>query len=878
MQQLLALLHALAGTNLGHAQLYLAEIIKADLFLMVADQLSAGSSGFGFRLLCGGVGSLGSGFLGSLQGIQFGQLLGGVDAREDVLALVQGGIGRHRTHGSGAVPGLQAVIHAQLGKDLFAGGRHKRLQQHGADAQGLGQVIQHTGQAGLGVLALGQHPGGGSVDVLVGVVDDLKHVGQSILESISLHVGLVAGAQTADFFQQGGILGPFVLLDGQAAAKVLVRHGGGTGQQIAQVVGQIHIDAVDQQLVGEVAVGAKREITQQEVTQGVGAVTLGQQIGVHHIALGLGHLAAVQQQPAVAVNVLGQGHIHAHQHGRPDDGMEPHDLLADKMHVSRPESLVVAVGVLIVHEAQGGGVVEQGIDPDVDDVLGVEVDGDAPLETSTGDAEVLQARIDEVVHHLVDAGTGQQEVGVDQQVTHAVGVLGQAEEVSLFLSIDDRTAAVRAAAGDQLALGPEALTGGAVLTLVGALVDVALFVHLFKDLLDGGNVIIVGGTDKAVVADVHQFPQVLDALGAFDNVVDELLRGDASLFCLQLDLLAVLVGAGQELDFVALQALVAGHGVGGHGAIGMADVQLIAGVIDRRCDVEFFLIHDSLLITNRVGVFTLQVCLLLKPDGCYAAGFQRVAAKHLGAVDEEFTQVLVPLDEAQLGAAQDGHIAALLFQVVHSTAELGHVGAATLLDVIVDDRHDVVLVVAGGGGPLDARIAAGDLVGLCLQGAVGSQDAQLSAACSLGIGHGQAGHVQHRHRQRLGQAVVEIVGGVAGDSNDRSAVVHQAETVLLHDGEGIVLAFAHDERRAVRRGRAGGNDDVNMILVTGCGGVVDQHLVQVAAGGRPQPTQDAQNFFMGVLRQFFLRRGAPLLITVFLFIIKRSGEICKMLI
>ena len=80
------------------------------------------------------------------------------------------------------------------------------------------------------------------------------------------------------------------------------------------------------------------------------------------------------------------------QHGGPDDGVEAHDLLADKMHVGGPERLVVAVGVLIVHEAQGGGVVEQGVDPDVDDVLGVEVDGDAPLEASTGDAEVLQAR------------------------------------------------------------------------------------------------------------------------------------------------------------------------------------------------------------------------------------------------------------------------------------------------------------------------------------------------------------------------------------------------------------------------------------------------------------------------------------------------------
>ena len=66
--------------------------------------------------------------------------------------------------------------------------------------------------------------------------------------------------------------------------------------------------------------------------------------------------------------------------------------------------------------------------------------------------------------------------------------------------------------------------------------------------------IIVGGTDKAVVADVHQFPQVLDALGAFDDVVDELLRGDACFFGFQLNLLAVLIGAGQELDVIASAA------------------------------------------------------------------------------------------------------------------------------------------------------------------------------------------------------------------------------------------------------------------------------------------------------------------------------------
>ena len=67
--------------------------------------------------------------------------------------------------------------------------------------------------------------------------------------------------------------------------------------------------------------------------------------------------------------------------------------------------------------------------------------------------------------------------------------------------------------------------------------------------------VVVGGADEAVIADVHQLPQILDALGALDDVIDELLRRNAGLLGLQLDLLAVLVGAGQELDVVACSRL-----------------------------------------------------------------------------------------------------------------------------------------------------------------------------------------------------------------------------------------------------------------------------------------------------------------------------------
>lgn len=151
---------------------------------------------------------------------------------------------------------------------------------------------------------------------------------------------------------------------------------------------------------------------------------------------------------------------------------------------------------------------------------------------------------------------------------------------------------------------------------------------------------------------------------------------------------------------------------------------------------------------------------------------------------------------------------------------------------------------------------AGQLVGLRRQRAVRRQDAQLRAARRLGVGHGQPGHIQNRYRQRLSQAVVKIMRCVAGYRQHRGTVVYQAEAVLLHHGKGVILAFAHDERRAVGCGRPGRDHNVDMVLIPRSRGVVDQHLVQVTAGRRPQPAQYTQHLFLW----FGLRRGTPLLI------------------
>ena len=266
--------------------------------------------------------------------------------------------------------------------------------------------------------------------------------------------------------------------------------------------------------------------------------------------------------------------------------MEPDDLLAHEVYIGRPELLQIVIAVIL--KAQGGHVVKEGIDPHVDHVARVKVHGHAPGEAGPGDAQVLQAGLDEVVDHFVDPAPGLQEIRVFKQVLHPVGILGEPEEIGFLLRVLDLPAAVGALAVYQLAFGPEAFAGLAVFALVGALVDVTVVMHLLEDLLDGRHMVVVGGADEPVIGDIHQLPQVQHAAGALHDLVHKLLGGDTGLLGLVLDLLAVLIGARQEHDVAALQPLVAGHGIGGHGAVGVANVQLGGGVVDGGRNVEFF--------------------------------------------------------------------------------------------------------------------------------------------------------------------------------------------------------------------------------------------------------------------------------------------------
>lgn len=123
------------------------------------------------------------------------------------------------------------------------------------------------------------------------------------------------------------------------AAVVLVHHGQGSVEQVAQVVGQVGINAGDEAITAEVAVLSQLDIIQEIVTDGIGAEFAEQRNGINDIALRLGHLFAVHNEPAMSINLFRQFDAKAHEHDGPDNGMETDDFLPYQMDISRPEFL-----------------------------------------------------------------------------------------------------------------------------------------------------------------------------------------------------------------------------------------------------------------------------------------------------------------------------------------------------------------------------------------------------------------------------------------------------------------------------------------------------------------------------------------------------------
>ena len=125
---------------------------------------------------------------------------------------------------------------------------------------------------------------------------------------------------------------------------------------------------------------------------------------------------------------------------------------------------------------EGGDVVGESIQPDIDHMLGVAGNGDPPGEGGTADAEILQPLFDEV-DHFIAAGYRLNEIGIRIDVFQkTVGIIAQLKEIAFFPNDIDGAAAVGtdAAGVFDLSFRIEGLAGNAVMTFVRAEVDIAL--------------------------------------------------------------------------------------------------------------------------------------------------------------------------------------------------------------------------------------------------------------------------------------------------------------------------------------------------------------------------------------------------------------------
>jgi hypothetical protein len=238
-------------------------------------------------------------------------------------------------------------------------------------------------------------------DVPVGLADGVEHGFQGRVEELRVQCFAHRSDERIDRLEQSRVgFGPSGLAR-QLAPAVPLDQRQRPLRQVAQAVRQFAVQPVDQGFAREVAVVAERHLPQQEVAQRVQAEFLDQRQGVDGVAEGFGHLLPLDGPPAVREYPPRRRDPRGLEEGRPVDRVEADDVLADEMHVRRPEPPTLGG---LVRVAGRGDVVRQRIQPHVHHVRRVARHRNAPSEGGAADREVLESGPHEA-HHLVPAGS-----------------------------------------------------------------------------------------------------------------------------------------------------------------------------------------------------------------------------------------------------------------------------------------------------------------------------------------------------------------------------------------------------------------------------------------------------------------------------------------
>ncbi len=275
------------------------------------------------------------------------------------------------------------------------------------------------------------------------------------------------------------------------------------------------------------------------------------------------------------------------QERRPEHGVEAQDVLADEVDALGarvvPEPAVVRV--VGRAEAEGGDVVGERVEPDVDDVARVPRKRDPPLHLRARDGEVVQPALHER-DDLGEPALGPHELGVALVVLEQRRrVLRQAEEDVLLGLPHGRPCRGPGSASRRRAPSPCRRPRSSSSTSPRASRCRSRPAAAMRAIRASTPLPVprLGRADEVVVANLERPVELPVAL---DDPVGELEGRDPLRRRGLLDVLAVLVGAGQEPRLFAREAAKARDHVRDDRRVDVPDVGQIVDVIDRSGRVE----------------------------------------------------------------------------------------------------------------------------------------------------------------------------------------------------------------------------------------------------------------------------------------------------
>mmetsp|Transcript_91559 Transcript_91559/g.203199 ORF Transcript_91559/g.203199 Transcript_91559/m.203199 type:complete len:395 (-) Transcript_91559:177-1361(-) len=283
---------------------------------------------------------------------------------------------------------------------------------------------------------------------------------------------------------------------------------------------------------------------------------------------------------------LRERHASTHQHCRPDDRVEPDDVLPDDVHVRRPEA---AKGFRWIDAIDAANIVDQRIEPHIHHMRlpfhfllralhppseGAPADGKVPQLDGSQPLEDLSAILLRLYELLVLL-----------DVLHNGGlVFRELEEKARLRHFLQRRTRARVLVIPLLGLlvSNEALLTDEIPSLVTVEEDVAYSLALLPHRTSHHLMAIGRCAHVEVVRDVQSLIQGFEAIAV---AVADRERREALLLRLGRNLLPMLVRTRHEEDVLAPQAVMPCEAVSAERLVGVTDVRPTIAVVDRRGDI-----------------------------------------------------------------------------------------------------------------------------------------------------------------------------------------------------------------------------------------------------------------------------------------------------